>query len=191
MKCMMCESFSLKHICPSCQELFLTPSIYRRKISKDIEVISFYKYNTIKNILHTKHTDLGYYMYSILAKNSFQKFADNFEFSQTIISIPIDDNSEKKYSHTAILNKALKSKFIKPKYSLLRAKNRVSYSGKSKEFRTLNPRNFVLSKFIESQIILVDDIITTGSTLNQAINIIKRENKEVLFCLTLADASLK
>ena len=187
----MCESFSLFHICNSCQELFLTPSIYKRKISNDVEVISFYKYSEIKDLLHTKHTDLGYYIYSILAQKSFKKFTETFEFPSNIISISIDDNIESGYSHTAVLNRALKSEFIKPKYSLLRAQNRISYSGQSKEFRILNPRNFKLQEFKGDDVILVDDIITTGSTLSQALHVMQKNHKNVLFCLTLADASLK
>ena len=191
MKCLMCETLSLTHICNSCQELFLSPSIYKRKIYNNIEVISFYKYSEIKKLLHTKHTDLGFYIYSILAKNSFKKFADDFEFSNSIASIAIDDNVLNGYSHTAILNAELKSKYIKPQYNKLRANNRVSYSGKSKEFRLLNPRDFKLNSLNCSELIVVDDIITTGSTLTQAIQTLKTDNKEVLFCLTLADASLK
>ncbi len=191
MKCMLCESLSFTHICTNCQDTFLTPSIYKRKILNDVEVISFYKYKEIKELLHTKHTDLGFYIYSILAKNSMQKFASEFEFDSTVISIAIDDHIQSGYSHTAVLNKSLKSKCIKPKFNKLRANNRVSYSGKSKEFRLLNPREFQLNNFNDNEVILIDDIITTGSTLTQAIQTLKSNKKEVLFCLTLADASLK
>ena len=187
---MMCESMSLTHICLTCQETFLTPSIYKRKINNNIEVISFYKYSEIKDLLHTKHTDLGYYIYKILAKNSIEKFASEFEFNFPILSIAVDDHVQSGYSHTAILNKALKSKYIKPKHNILRAKNRVSYSGKSKEFRLMNPREFELKNFTQSDVLLVDDIITTGSTLNSAIQTMKNNNKNTLFCITLADASL-
>lgn len=190
MKCLLCENLSFSHICNSCQELFLTPSIYKRKIN-NIEVISFYKYSDIKTLLHTKHTDLGYYIYNILAKNSFKKFADEFNFSHKIVSIGVDDNPNDLYSHTAILNNALKSDYITPHHSKIRATNRVSYSGKSKEFRLLNPRNFTLENFSNKEVILVDDIITTGSTLTQAIQLLQNGKKKVLFCLTLADASLK
>ena len=188
---MLCESLSFTHICSLCQETFLTPSLYKRKISNNIEVISFYKYKDIKDLLHTKHRDLGYYIYTILAKNSFKKFANTFEFDAKVSSIAIDDHAQSGYSHTAILNRELKSKFIEPKFSKLRAKNRISYSGKSRAFRVLNPRNFMLSEFKGSDVILVDDIITTGSTLTQAIDKIRQDNKTILFCLTLADASLK
>ena len=191
MKCLMCESLSLTHVCNSCQELFLSPSIYKRRLSNGVEVISFYKYSEIKKLLHTKHTDLGYYIYAILAKNSFKKFAEEFEFSNTVTSIAIDDNIQSGYSHTAILNLRLASQYIKPIFSHLRAKNSVSYSGKSKEFRILNPRDFKFKEFDNSEVILVDDIVTTGSTLSQAIETMRQNNKEVLFCLTLSDVSLR
>ncbi|MFT5659741.1 MAG: competence protein ComFC [Sulfurimonas sp.] len=189
MKCLLCESLSLSHICQPCQETFLAPSLYKRKILNNIEVISFYKYKDIKDLLHTKHTDIGYYIYNILAKNSFAKFAKNFDLSNSVTSVGIDDTIDSGYSHTAILNKTLKSEFIKPLYNILRASNPISYSGKSKEFRLLNPRNFIVNSFEAKEVILVDDIITTGSTLGQAIEAMKANKKEVLFCLTLADAA--
>lgn len=189
MKCMLCESLSFTHICTNCQETFLSPSIYKRKILNNIEVISFYKYKDIKDLLHTKHTDLGYYIYSILANNSLKLFAQNFEYSNVVSSIAIDDNVKNGYSHTAILNKALKSKYIKPEFNKLRARNSVSYSGKSREFRLMNQRDFTLKKNNANDIILVDDIITTGLTLTQAIQTIQKKEKEILFCLTLADVN--
>jgi len=187
---MLCESLSFSHICPNCQETFLTPSIYKRKILNNIEVISFYKYKDIKDLLHTKHTDIGFYIYSILAKNSFSKFAQEFDYPNLITSIAVDDTIDSGYSHTAILNKHLKSKKIKPVFNKLRAKNSVSYSGKSREFRLLNPREFEVSNYKMNNTILVDDIITTGSTLTQAIGSLQKSNKKVLFCLTLADVSI-
>ena len=129
-------------------------------------------------------------MYNILAKNSFAKFASEFKFNYPITSIAIDDHVQNGYSHTAILNKALKSKYIKPEFNKLRANNRISYSGKNKEFRLINPRNFQIKSFNGNNIILVDDIITTGSTLTSAVQSMKKCNKSVLFCLTLADASI-
>lgn len=190
MRCMLCESLSFTHICPTCQNTFLTPSIYRRKIQNDIEVISFYSYNDIKDLLHTKHTDIGFYMYKIMAENSMRKFAAEFKFDNPVVSISIDDNIQSGYSHTAILNKALHSKYISPKFGILRAKERVSYSGKSREFRLFNPRRFELKDFNGDDVILVDDIVTTGLTLNAAINTLTKSNKNILFCMTLADASL-
>jgi len=189
MKCLLCHEYSLWHICTSCQKIFLTPSLYKRKLNNGIEVISFYKYNEIKDLLFTKHTDLGYYIYNLLAKNSFQKFAEEFRVDFKVVSLAVDDNPKGNYSHTAILNKYLKSKQIQVKHKHLRAKKTNTYSGKSKSYRILHPRDFQLKTFKEKHIILVDDIITTGTTLLEASNLLQRQNKEVLFCLTLADVS--
>lgn len=191
MRCLMCESFCLSHICKKCQNTFLTPSLYRRKILHNIEVISFYKYDDIKTLLHTKHTDLGYYVYTILAQNSLALFAKEFAYETKVTSIAVDDVPKGGYSHTAILNKALKSSCIKPEFGKLRARNQLSYSGKSREFRMQNPRDFRLENIEAKELILVDDIVTTGLTFSEAIGVLKKNNKEALFCLTLADASLK
>lgn len=191
MRCLMCENLSFSHICNPCQKLFLTPSLYKRKLPNGIEVISFYKYDDIKSLLHTKHTDLGFYIYKILAKNSLKKFAISFNMPEIIAAIPIDDMVEDSYAHTAVLCKSLKSKSIQPLYGKLRARNRLSYSGQSREFRLKNPRNFQFLKFSKKSVILVDDIITTGTTLSEAITIMTNADKEVLFCLTLCDVSIK
>jgi len=188
-RCLLCENLSLTHICSHCQTTFLKPSRYKRQLENGIEVFSFYKYNDIKELLHTKHTDLGFYIYKILAINSLKLFAESFEFTQKLASLCIDDTIKSGYSHTAILNATLKSRVIKPYYSKLRARNPISYSGKDRAFRLNNPRDFQFKNFKEKELILVDDIITTGSTLTQAIKLLQKQNKEVLFCLTLCDVA--
>jgi competence protein ComFC len=181
----------LTHICASCQELFFTPSLYKREIANNVSVFSFYKYGEIKSFIHTKHTDLGHPIFSLMAKNSFERFAQNFTFEYPLVSLSIDDTIQNGYSHTAILNKALTSPFITPLYNHIQAGSKVRYSGKSKAFRLANPREFSIREFREDEVILVDDIITTGTTLTQAIYALQAVNKKVLFCLTLADASQK
>jgi len=126
-----------------------------------------------------------------MAKNSFKKFASSFLYENKISAIAIDDNAKSGYSHTAILNKQLSSKTILPEFAKLRAKNDISYSGKSKEFRMMNPRDFHFKPTRYKNIVIVDDIITTGSTLSQAITTISRHDHTPLFCLTLADAGTK
>ena len=184
----MCQSFALTHICKTCQKNFLQPSINRRILPSGVEVVSFYRYNEIKKLLHTKHTDLGYHIYTLLAKNSFVPFGNALQIDEKVAIVAIDDNPKELYSHTAILAKSLQNAQLHYYPSLLRAKNDVSYSGKSKQFRLQNPREFHFERFEENLCILVDDIITTGTTLSEAITTMRTNDKEVLICLTLADA---
>lgn len=191
MKCILCENYSFSHVCSRCQTIFLTPAIYKRKLSDGTDVISFYKYEEIKELLFTKHTDIGFYIYNMLADLSFKKFAEEFHTKEKYVSIGVDDNIRSGYSHTAILNNALKTYNIKPLFNKLKAKNDISYSGKSREFRMLHPRNFELKHFKQKDVIVVDDIVTTGATLTEAIQVLTQQNKNVPFCLTLTDVSNK
>lgn len=169
----------------------MTPSLYSRKLPNGIEVFSFYKYGEIKPLLFTKHTHLGFSIYKLLAHNSFQYFAQTFHTQNKHISLAIDDSVKNGYSHTALLNHALTSPSIKPLFHKIQATNHITYSGKSKKFRENNPRNFIIESFQGENIILVDDIITTGTTLSEAIHHLHVKQKSVSFCLTLSDVSLK
>lgn len=191
MRCMMCERFSLSHICSTCQESLLAPSLHKRKIMGSIPVYSFYPYDAIESLLLTKHTDVGYYIYSLLAKNSLQKFAHEWQYEHRVASLGIDDHASSGYSHTAILNKSLKSDTIIPYYGKLRATQRYKYAGKSVEERLLNPRQFSYLPFTEEEVILVDDIVTSGATLSEAAEVLHSNGKKVILCLTLTDAENK
>ncbi len=191
MKCLLCASWSLSHICKDCQKESLEPSFYKRKIRGNIAVYSFYKYRDIEKLLHTKHTDLGFYIYSLLAKIAFGRFAENFSFEEDVASLGVDEHVKHGYSHTAILNRALNAEHICPRFNKIIAGSSDTYSGKSFQYRLLHPRKFKVKPFKERYVILVDDIITTGMTLTQAVEAVEKEGKEVVFCLTLADAEKK
>lgn len=191
MRCMMCERFSLSHICFVCQESLLTPTLHKRKIMGSIPVYSFFPYNDIESLLLTKHTDIGYYIYTILAKRSLGIFAREWQYESPVASIGIDDHATSGYSHTAVLNRVLKSSNIIPHFGKLRATQHYKYAGKSVEERLMNPRKFVYKPFEEKEVILVDDIVTTGTTLSEAAEILSAQGKKVILCLTLSDAENK
>ncbi len=188
MRCMVCEAFSFSHICSDCQTSLLSPILHKRKILGSIPVYSFYPYDAIETLLLMKHTDVGFYIYSLLAKNSFSKFAREWSYENKVASLGIDDHSKSGYSHTAVLNKALESSTIKPYYGKLRAQNHYKYAGKTIEERLINPRNFKTLPFKDDEVILVDDIVTTGSTLTEAVETLGMQGKKVILCLTLTDA---
>lgn len=190
MRCMVCERWSIfSHICKQCQANLLSPTLHKRKILGSIPVYSFYPYDAIESLLLTKHTDVGYYIYSILAKKSLGKFAAEWSYENRVASLGIDDDSKSGYSHTAVLNKALKSPTITPYYGKLRATKHTKYAGKSLEERLLHSREFKYLPFSEEEVILVDDIVTTGSTLSEAVETLGAQGKRVILCLTLADAA--
>ncbi|PIF04468.1 MAG: phosphoribosyltransferase [Arcobacter sp.] len=190
MRCITCQSFSFKIICKRCQENLFTPSFHKRELSEGFFVYSFYKFDEIQEYINTKYEFYGDKIFTILASLAFGKFGENFTFQNKIYAIGIDDHTRHQFSHTAILAKHLKSKFIIPKYDLLKAQNQVKYAGKDLDFRKKNKRDFLYKGKENIQVILVDDVITTGSTILEAKEVLERNNCEVLFALCISDANI-
>lgn len=187
MKCLSCEQFSISIICKTCQDNLLVPSFYKRELEQGFYNYSFYSFSEIEDLITSKYYFHGDRVYEILAKLSFKKFAESFIFDELVYSIGIDEHTRHEFSQTAILSRHLKSKYIKPLYSQLRASNIVKYAGHDLEFRQKNKRRFK-TKLSNKKIILVDDLITTGTTILEAKKTLEKKNNEVLFSLTLADA---
>jgi competence protein ComFC len=178
--CIICNSFSYQIICTKCQKEFLNP-----KIRKKDNVISFYDYETIEFLIKYKYHKFGSSVFKILAENSLKKFALNV--SEFFYVIPIDDKVKKGYSHTAILAHSMKTKYLKVLYNVLLSTNNVQYAGKSLEYRLQNPRNFKYSGKKNIDVILVDDIQTTGITLNEAEEKLKEYGVKVYLKVVLAN----
>jgi len=189
MKCLSCENLSFQIICKKCQDTLLKPSFHKRELENDFFNYSFYSFSEIEEFITSKYYFHGDRVFNILASLSFKKFASNFNFVETVYSIGIDEHTRHDFSQTAILSKHLKSKNILPLYNKLKATNIVKYAGHDLEFRKNNKRKFK-TNLSNKRIILVDDLITTGTTILEAKKVLESQNNEVLFSLTLADARI-
>ena len=175
-RCVICEEFSFSHICKNCKKL-LKPEF----IKKD-DVISFYRYEDIEFLIKFKYEKFGSFIFKELSY-PFYLFSKNYP--EILNVIPIDDRVDKGYSHTAILVNAMKKD--NKLYSTLHSQNSVKYAGKSLEFRLNNKRDFKYTGPKNIDVVLVDDIVTTKTTINEAKEVLKKDNVNVLFSLVLAD----
>ena len=159
-----------------------------RKIGT-LDVISFYKYSMLESLLLTKHKPEGYRIYKSLAGMTMKPFIKEFVESddRDVYVVGVDEYVKSGYSHVALLTRAMKTKHSIPLHASLMARNRVNYSGKDLQFRLNNPRDFVYKGESNIDVILVDDIITTGITLQEAQKVLTQSGVNVLFALTLAD----
>jgi competence protein ComFC len=188
MRCYSCSKLSWNILCKTCKNQLFRTNIGTRTVGT-LDVISFYKYSSLESLLLTKHTPQGYRIYKFLAKMTIQPFIEEFiEHDDGIVYIiGIDEFVQNGYSHVALLTKAMKTKQSIPLHSTLMAQNRVHYAGKDLQFRLNNPRNFKYTGKRDIDVILVDDIITTGITLQEAQKVLIESGINVLFALTLAD----
>lgn len=190
MRCLSCHLLSLKPICDRCKQALLVPSVSRRKIGT-LEVVSLFGYEHLERYLLTKHTPIGYRVYKYFGQEFMAPFLQDFSYNQNdqITLLAIDERVDSGYSHTALLSHYAKSKKISRAHSVLFSKNPVKYAGKTLQYRIENPRNFVYTGKHNISVILIDDIVTTGMTLSEASTILKKQEVDVLFALTLADAN--
>ena len=188
MRCFSCAKLSFKIICKICEEQLFVPTVGTRTVGT-LDVISFFKYSTLESLLHTKHKPEGYRIYKALSKMTMKPFIEEFVESddRDVYIVGIDEYVKSGYSHVALLTRAMKTNYSIPQHGALMARNRVNYSGKTLQYRLEHPRDFVYTGKSGIDVILIDDIITTGITLQEAQKVLTAHDVNVLFALTLAD----
>jgi len=190
MRCFSCDNLSLKPVCDECIKDFLTPEFIKEEIG-NLEVISFFDYYLTVEFVKSKYISSGYRLYKFLSKRYFAPFLKSYVENlknKKIYLIGVDENVDRGYSNVALLTHyGAKGANIKALHRALIAKNSVKYAGKPLQFRLDNPREFkyVGKKNIDA--ILIDDVTTTGTTLEQAYRVLKENGVNVHFALTLAN----
>ncbi len=152
---------------------------------------SFYAYSEIEELIKSKYALIGSRVLPLLSQKAGAKFVKILQeegLNAPLYGIAIDDKIKSFYSHSAALLKGFCQGNLKPAYGNLRAANSVSYAGKSLDFRANNPRNFTFKGDGFLDYFLLDDIITTGTTLKEALKYLKSLNIKVHFAIALCSA---
>ena len=101
---------------------------------------------------------------------------------------------ERGFNQSLLLAKAVAVKLngLLDFLSLIRAKETIPQTTLSKTERKKNVQNaFVLKNpagVLKKNILLVDDVFTTGNTLNECAKVLTRGGAKAVFCVTLARA---
>jgi len=186
MRCLVCECFTLSLLCNQCKTTFLQPSFHTRTIDS-IPVYSFYAYDEIDRLLKYKHQPLGARVYAMLCALTLPPFIAELDISVPVAVVAVDDHVRHEFSHSAALLKPFKhKKGFFPQFGALPALSHEHYASQSLEYRVLHSRNFKVNAIKQEVVIVVDDIVTTGQTLHQAITALQNARKTVLCAITLA-----
>lgn len=183
MKCLICGRWNRVLICLDC-----FPSLDSGvRLVDEMSVYSFYALSEIEFLIHFKYRLIGSRVFALLSKRAGEYFFSQAGSPHGVCGVGIDDRIQGGYSHTGVIMHGFKSCGIRPQYGALKAKNEISYAGKSLDFRLSNPKGFQ-SHLSGRDIVLFDDVITTGTTLKEAKNLLQAQGNRVLFAITLCDA---
>jgi competence protein ComFC len=205
-KCFAFLSFDAKSLCLSCNNPSfnnLTHPRCKRKLTidgcfsalsynKTVQKLIFnFKYKPYLTDLKTVLSDLFYE--SIIQNEQFQQQIKKGEW--LLVPIPLSSTKLRKrgYNQAEILAKELSKRFgILVQDLLLRTKETKTQVGLTNLQRKLNIKDAFLLKphaiFVlkHKNVLLIDDVVTTGSTLLEAAKVLKKGHVDKVFGLTLA-----
>lgn len=199
--CGICGRINENSLCKKCElKLIKEYNIFFDSCIKDKffnALICFFKYEGYirKLLLEYKFRDKAFLYKTIFKMITKQKFL--FEFLKsydTIIPIPISKKRkcERGYNQSELIAKEI-AKFINLEYRdncLIKVKNIIEQSKLNKEQRILNVHNVYsiqnINNLKDKKIILLDDIYTTGSTVNECSRMLVEAEPKSICVLTIA-----
>lgn len=203
--CGICGKLNSKSLCNKCKtrlqkEYQFQTDNYEEDISKNfMEHNYFFKYENLirEQILALKFQEKPY-IYKTIAYflKNMEKSFENLKKYDIIIIVPISKQRKRDrgYNQSKLLAKEI-SKIIKvpiqPKI-LYKVKNTVPQSSLNKKQREENAKGVYevknISKLNNKKILIIDDIYTTGNTVNECANMLikNRIKKSNIGVLTIA-----
>ena len=199
--CAFCGKIDENFLCEECNKKFeriTNVHIQKYKNKTYTEHIYMFKYTDIRReILEYKFDDKAYYYKTIsqvFLKN--KKICEILKTYDIIIPVPIHNKRRKErgYNQSELIARAISKTLGIPivKNVLVKIKNTVPQSSLNKVQRAENANGVYSAKnhtkLRNKKILLIDDIYTTGSTLNECANALiqKGIKREQIGVLTLA-----
>ena len=206
--CGICEKINKDALCPKCnlelkkqaevnilQKEEIEENIKKEKYFEELMYIFKYEGQVRKLILDYKFNEKSYLyktFVNFLLKN--KKIFENIKKYDKIIPVPISKkrNKERGYNQSLLIVEEIanKTNLELVNNCLIKTKNIIEQSKLNKEDRQQNIQGVYSLKnerlITNKKILLVDDIYTTGSTVNECCKILQQANPKTIGVLVLA-----
>lgn len=206
--CGICEKISKDALCPKCnlelkkqaevnilQKEEIEENIKKEKYFEELMYIFKYEGQVRKLILDYKFNEKSYLyktFVNFLLKN--EKIFENIKKYDKIIPVPISKkrNKERGYNQSMLIVEEIanKTNLELVNNCLIKTKNIIEQSKLNKEDRQQNIQGVYSLQnerlITNKKILLVDDIYTTGSTVNECCKILQQANPKTIGVLVLA-----
>lgn len=206
--CGICEKINKDGLCPKCnlelkkqaevnilQKGEIEENIKKEKYFEELMYIFKYEGQVRKLILDYKFNEKSYLyktFVNFLLKN--EKIFENIKKYDKIIPVPISKkrNKERGYNQSMLIVEEIanKTNLELVNNCLIKTKNIIEQSKLNKEDRQQNIQGVYSLQnerlITNKKILLVDDIYTTGSTVNECCKILQQANPKTIGVLVLA-----
>lgn len=206
--CGICEKISKDALCPKCnlelkkqaevnilQKEEIEENMKKEKYFEELMYIFKYEGQVRELILDYKFNEKSYLyktFVNFLLKN--EKIFENIKKYDKIIPVPISKkrNKERGYNQSMLIAEEIanKTNLELVNNCLIKTKNIIEQSKLNKEDRLQNIQGVYSLQnerlITNKKILLVDDIYTTGSTVNECCKILQQANPKTIGVLVLA-----
>lgn len=189
-KCQICSypfEVEIKHLPPFCGKCISKKPYYDK-------ALAIYQYNEIisKAVTNLKYNDQTF-LAKKFAQILFKNFKDEIDNCDIICAVPLHEKRlrVRKYNQAALIAKFLQPKKFIPNL-LFRLVNTTSQVKLKREDRERNLKKaFLLNKKYKNSIkdktiLLIDDVATTGATINNCARALKKSGAKKVAVLTIA-----
>lgn len=201
-KCGICGKLDKEYLCKRCQKMLENETIWeiKQNVNPYIffqEFISIFKYQGIirEKIIDYKFNEKSYLyktFVNFLLKN--QKVFEKIESYDKIIPVPISSKRKKErgYNQSLLIAREIskKTEIQLQLDCLVKTRNTIEQSKLNKQEREKNAQNVYELKNKEiiknKKILLLDDIYTTGNTVNSCCKILKQAKPKKIGVIVLA-----
>lgn len=193
-KCGICGKIGEGYICNNCYNMFVINKIYKNYNRERFHML---KYEGIirDKLIEYKFNDkphLYRMFYEILIKD--KNACDFFKGYDIIIPVPIHKKrkSLRGYNQSELIAKKLSDRFKMPMYIdvLKKQINTIPQSSLGKKARKSNAQNVYkvdnMQKIKNKNVVILDDIYTTGATANECIKVLKDAGAYRVGIITIA-----
>ena len=194
MVCVMCQRYAMAGLThPVCMTKYSIDGVFPSLVYKGVvkKLVYSFKYPPYLTDLKVQLAELFYE--GLIQKEQFYKLMSK---PSLFIPIPLHAKKYRKrgYNQSLLLANGLVKHFdVQVIDGLHRVKETKTQVGLSKELRLENIKGaFVINPLVKDeigkfeQVFLIDDVVTSGATLKEAANVLKRSGVKYVWGLTLA-----
>lgn len=164
--------------------------------------VSYYS-GIIKNGILKFKLDKATNLVDVFENDIYKRLCELLDINDidVITSVPMNKSSkrERGYNQAEIIAKLISKRIKKPMISdiLIKSKDDIIQHELSRKERAISVKGLFKAndKFINKikgkTVLLCDDIITTGSTLNECAYMLKQHGAKAVYCITIASTQLR
>lgn len=212
--CVECLEYADSFWCSDCKKLWIYQPVQKCIVCKKVtesgrthnhckkytEVDFFFRYGkyskNIKKVLHFYKFERGKILASELAEFYFQIYINNediFQGIECIVPVPISyfRKLERGYNQVDLLARSLSKLVDLSILDIVRKKSFISRQSeldKSQRFRNIENAFYIPEKYLPQlpkNILLLDDVATSGATLNEVAKVLKKIGVQKIVAMTL------